>query len=242
MALCPPAPTTCHATQTILTLRSPQPPSTTRSALSLDNPSLTSPQSPSFRRFRQFRHFRSDSPVEPCQWLRDYPPQRDGCRFLGSRWAVAVATSASQSDAATPVVSEASSKPASAFIGLHHVGILCEDLDKALDFYCGVLGLEVNDSRPNQKLPYGGKWLWIGQGEGSRGGMIHLMVLPNPDPTSGRPEHGGRDRHTCIEVADVAPLQAALDRAGIPYTMSQSGRPAVFCRDPDGNALEFAQF
>ncbi|CAI5471848.1 unnamed protein product [Closterium sp. Yama58-4] len=128
--------------------------------------------------------------------------------------------SASQSDAATTAASQASDTPASAFIGLHHVGILCADLDKALDFYCGVLGLEVNDSRPNQKLPYGGKWLWIGQGEGSRGGMIHLMVLPNPDPTSGRPEHGGRDRHTCIEVADVAPLQAALDRAGIPYTMS----------------------
>ncbi|CAI5939679.1 unnamed protein product [Closterium sp. NIES-65] len=150
--------------------------------------------------------------------------------------------SASQSDAATTAGSQASDTPASAFIGLHHVGILCADLDKALDFYCGVLGLEVNDSRPNQKLPYGGKWLWIGQGEGSRGGMIHLMVLPNPDPTFGRPEHGGRDRHTCIEVADVAPLQAALDRAGIPYTKSQSGRPAVFCRDPDGNALEFAQF
>ena len=25
-------------------------------------------------------------------------------------------------------------------MGLHHVGILCEDLDKALGFYCGVLG------------------------------------------------------------------------------------------------------
>jgi len=27
--------------------------------------------------------------------------------------------------------------------------------------------------------------------------MIHLMELPNPDPTelAARPEHGGRDRH-----------------------------------------------
>lgn len=25
---------------------------------------------------------------------------------------------------------------------------------------------------------------------------------------------------------------------GIPYTMSKSGRPVIFTRDPDGNALE----
>lgn len=30
--------------------------------------------------------------------------------------------------------------------------------------------------------------------------------------------------------------------AGIPYTLSRSGRPAIFFRDPDTNALEFAQF
>ena len=30
--------------------------------------------------------------------------------------------------------------------------------------------------------------------------------------------------------------------AGLEYTMSKSGRPAVFTRDPDGNALEFQQF
>jgi glyoxylase I family protein len=29
--------------------------------------------------------------------------------------------------------------------------------------------------------------------------------------------------------------------AGISYTLSKSGRPAIFARDPDGNALEFTQ-
>lgn len=28
---------------------------------------------------------------------------------------------------------------------------------------------------------------------------------------------------------------------GIPYTLSRSGRPAIFTRDPDANALEFTQ-
>lgn len=38
-------------------------------------------------------------------------------------------------------------------------------------------GLEVNPDRPHHKLPYRGAWLWIGPE------MIHLMELPNPDPT-----------------------------------------------------------
>lgn len=44
--------------------------------------------------------------------------------------------------------------------------------------------------------------------------MIHLMELPNPDPLTGRPEHGGRDRHTCIAIRDVSKLKAILDKAG----------------------------
>lgn len=68
--------------------------------------------------------------------------------------------------------------------------------------------------------------------------MIHLMELPNPDPLLGRPEHGGRDRHFCIGVDSLAPLEAALERRSIPYTKSKSGRPAIFFRDPDSNTLE----
>ncbi|TMX02814.1 hypothetical protein EJD97_019728 [Solanum chilense] len=118
---------------------------------------------------------------------------------------------------------------------MHHVGILCENLERSLDFYQNILGLEINEARPHDKLPYRGAWLWVGSE------MIHLMELPNPDPYTGRPEHGGRDRHTCIAIRDVSKLKAILDKAGIPYTLSRSGRPAIFTRDPDTNALEFTQ-
>lgn len=120
-------------------------------------------------------------------------------------------------------------------VGVHHVGLLCENLERSLDFYQNILGLEINEARPHNKLPYRGAWLWIGSE------MIHLMELPNPDPLTGRPEHGGRDRHACIAIRDVAKLKEILDRAGIPYTLSRSGRPALFTRDPDANALEFTQ-
>jgi glyoxylase I family protein len=114
---------------------------------------------------------------------------------------------------------------------LLHASLLVADLAKARAFYEGVLGLVVNPSRPD--LGYDGAWYDIGAQQ------IHLLALPNPDPMEGRPAHGGRDRHVALAVDDIAALEAALDMAGVAYTMSKSGRAALFCRDPDGNALEF---
>ena len=110
-----------------------------------------------------------------------------------------------------------------------HVSLLVSDLARARDFYQGVLGLSPAD-RP--EMSFEGAWYDIGAQQ------IHLLALPNPDPVAGRPEHGGRDRHVALGVADFEQLKNKLDQAGIPYTMSRSGRPALFCRDPDGNAVE----
>ena len=115
---------------------------------------------------------------------------------------------------------------------LLHASVLVADTARALDFYCGVLGLEVDSSRPD--LGYPGAWLNVGPGQ-----QIHLLELPNPDPVTGRPAHGGRDRHVALAIDDLAPLRNALEAAEIPCTLSKSGRAALFCRDPDGNALEF---
>eukprot|EP00242_Pyramimonas_sp_CCMP2087_P009760 CAMPEP_0198220166 /NCGR_PEP_ID=MMETSP1445-20131203/77872_1 /TAXON_ID=36898 /ORGANISM="Pyramimonas sp., Strain CCMP2087" /LENGTH=139 /DNA_ID=CAMNT_0043897843 /DNA_START=259 /DNA_END=678 /DNA_ORIENTATION=+ len=122
--------------------------------------------------------------------------------------------------------------------GLHHTGFIIENLERSLEFYCDKLGLEVNEARPGpEKLPYRGVWLWLADD------MIHLMELPNPDPTelSARAKHGGRDRHICVGIEDIAPLTALLDQHGVPYTASASGRPAIFFRDPDSNTIEVGE-
>ena len=92
-------------------------------------------------------------------------------------------------------------------------------------------GLSVNEDRPNDKLSFDGLWLWLGPE------MLHLMVVPDPDPKI-RPEHGGRDRHVCLGVSDITPVEERLEAGGIKYTKSKSGRRAVFFRDPDMNCLE----
>lgn len=117
--------------------------------------------------------------------------------------------------------------------GLLHAGLLVADLERARRFYEDVLGLA---PCPRPDLPYPGVWYDLGYGQ-----QLHLMNLPNPDAGVARPQHGGRDRHVALAVRDMAALKSRLDAAGIPYTASRSGRAALFCRDPDANALEFVE-
>jgi glyoxylase I family protein len=118
-------------------------------------------------------------------------------------------------------------------LALHHVSLLVANTGRALDFYCGVLGLTVDESRPD--LGYPGAWLVVGSQQ------IHLLELPNPDPVAGRPAHGGRDRHTAMLVSDLQQIMQRLESSNIDYTLSKSGRRALFCRDVDGNALELIE-
>ena len=114
-----------------------------------------------------------------------------------------------------------------------HASLLVADVETSLRFYRDVLGLAVDPSRPD--LGYPGAWLQAGAQQ------VHLLQLPNPDPREGRPAHGGCDRHVAFHIENLNTLRVALEQAGIPYTLSRSGRAALFCRDPDGNALEFIE-
>ena len=116
---------------------------------------------------------------------------------------------------------------------LMHVGLLVADLDIAAVFYEQVLGLK-RAERPD--LGFEGIFYDLDDG-----GQIHLMHLDNPYVGCTLPEHGGRDRHLALGVDDLEKIRALLDRLGMPYTMSRSGRAALFCRDPDGNAIELLQ-
>ena len=117
-------------------------------------------------------------------------------------------------------------------LGLHHATFLTSDLDKSRQFYEGVLGLRIDKNRP--EMSFEGVWYQITPAQ-----QLHLMLLNNPEAGLKRPQHGGRDRHVAFAVSEMALLIERLKGAGVTYTQSQSGRLAVFCRDPDGNALEF---
>ena len=115
-------------------------------------------------------------------------------------------------------------------VEIHHVSMLVASTAKALEFYCDVLGLELDSERP--ELGFSGAWLNLGSQQ------IHLIELPNPDPLTGRPEHGGRDRHLALKVDNIDLFESRLKKRNLAYTRSKSGRNALFCRDYDGNGIE----
>lgn len=115
---------------------------------------------------------------------------------------------------------------------IHHTTFLTRDLARSRAFYEGLLGLRPDSNRP--QMSYDGVWYHVAPNQ-----QIHLMLLPDPEAGLQRPAHGGRDRHVALLVSDWAKLIERLNQAGIAYTLSQSGRSALFCRDPDQNALEF---
>jgi glyoxylase I family protein len=115
-----------------------------------------------------------------------------------------------------------------------HASFLVADLERSLKFYCEVLQIPRDMTRPD--FPFDGAWLNLG----ISGQQLHLMRLPNPDSMEGRPEHGGKDKHVALLVEDLEVLEKSLEAAGVEISKSKSGRPAFLCRDPDGNALEFS--
>ena len=117
---------------------------------------------------------------------------------------------------------------------LLHATFLVADLNISRAFYEGTLGLTLNPDRPDLGFP--GVWYDIGTHQ-----QLHLMQLPNPEAGLKRPQHGGRDRHVALAVNDLTALMLQLGKAGLGYTLSKSGRRALFCRDPDNNALEFIE-
>ena len=111
-----------------------------------------------------------------------------------------------------------------------HVALNVTDLDRAAEFYGGLLGLELID-RP---LKFPGLWYAIGDWQ------IHLIVATQV-VSSIQDDRWGRNPHLAISVDDLEVLKNQLTTAGLSWQASASGRAAIFAPDPDGNLLEFQQ-
>ena len=61
------------------------------------------------------------------------------------------------------------------FIAVHHVSMIISDLVQAKHFYHEILGLDIDESRPD--LLFDGLWLNINENQ-----QIHLLLVDNPDP------------------------------------------------------------
>ena len=111
--------------------------------------------------------------------------------------------------------------------GIHHVSINVNNVDAALDFYVGVLNLELKH-RPDLGFP--GAWIQAGEQE------IHLLGIDSGVPV--------KEQHFAFAVSDADTVHHALTERGFnPSAIREI--PAVcrqfFSHDPSGNMIEFNQ-
>ena len=119
-------------------------------------------------------------------------------------------------------------------IGFDHVSIIVKDAEASLAFYHDLLGVTLMN-RPNIGFP--GYWVDLFSGQ-----SLHIMQLDNPNEGTVRPEHGGRDYHFALRVDSIDEFIQRLDKMQQSYTLSQSGRKALFTRDLDNNSLELFEY
>ena len=118
--------------------------------------------------------------------------------------------------------------------GVDHVAINCKDLAKSLEFYTGVLGLQVSP-RENQKP---GIEIFLDCGTS----LIGLIQSKAPEPVHAFQEPGVGANHIGfrIDAASFDAVMAEMNRRGIPIRLFKKREKSwsMYVNDPDGNNLE----
>jgi catechol 2,3-dioxygenase len=125
------------------------------------------------------------------------------------------------------------SSPINPQVRIGHVHLKVADLDRALKFYCGVLGFELQQR-------FGAQAAFI-----SAGGYHHHLGLNTWESRGGLPPASGTTGlyHVAILYPNRAELADALRRlfaAGIELdgAADHGVSEALYLRDPDGNGVE----
>jgi catechol 2,3-dioxygenase-like lactoylglutathione lyase family enzyme len=125
--------------------------------------------------------------------------------------------------------------------GIHHVTLICSDVERAVGFYRNLLGMRLVKQTVNED-DRGARHLFFGDEEGRPGTLITCLEYPELDEGSvGR----GSTHHLALTVESEAELGGWRDYLvgkGIPVTevMDRTYFKSVYLRDPDGHILELA--
>ncbi|MDB5858075.1 MAG: glyoxalase [Ramlibacter sp.] len=112
--------------------------------------------------------------------------------------------------------------------GPNHFTVIAEDLERTVDFYVGMIGLEKG---PRPDLGFAGAWLYGG------GKPILHVYGDRPVP----PGRSGVIDHMAFTAEGLREVKARFDASGWKYDLRQqtgSGIWQLFCLDPNGARVE----
>jgi len=138
---------------------------------------------------------------------------------------------------------------------LRHFGIVVRDLDRALEFYCGKLGLIVSRRMDEQGTfldtvlaAPGVKVTTVKLAAPEGPTLLELLQFESPAPEEGAMPSLFRTgaTHFALTVQDLMELHAFLAAGGTPFLSAPERSPdglarVAFCRDPEGNLIELVE-
>jgi catechol 2,3-dioxygenase-like lactoylglutathione lyase family enzyme len=125
--------------------------------------------------------------------------------------------------------------------GLHHLTVICSDLERSVDFYRNLLGMRVVKQTVNSD-DRGARHLFFGDEEGRPGTLITCLEYPQLEEGKvGR----GSTHHFAFAVETEEELSAWRDylisrRVPCTEVMDRTYFKSVYLRDPDGHIVELA--
>ncbi len=113
---------------------------------------------------------------------------------------------------------------------VHHVSFAVSDLDRAREFYEGVLGLR---SIPRPEFGVCGVWYAAGEAQ------VHLIVTPEGADVGTRPGAiNPLANHVAFAVDDYEKTRERLVSKGVEVLETNPTVGQMWVRDPDGNVIE----
>ncbi|WP_214414341.1 VOC family protein [Sphaerisporangium fuscum] len=124
-------------------------------------------------------------------------------------------------------------RPESSARGLHHIALICSDVERTIKFYQELLEFPLTEIFENRDYK-GSNHFFFDIGNGN---LLAFFDLPGLDLAPYQEVLGGL-HHIAISVerGKWERLRGKLDAAGVPYQMESDA--SIYFRDPDGARLE----
>jgi glyoxylase I family protein len=136
-------------------------------------------------------------------------------------------------------IQPAAERPASTASGVHHLALICSDVEQTINFYQGVLGFPLIELIENRDYR-GSSHLFFDIGNSN---LLAFFDFPGLGLQPGV-ESIGSVQHLAISVeqAQFDALKQRLDENSIPYLGPDRGiTNSVYFKDPDGIQIELLQ-
>ena len=125
--------------------------------------------------------------------------------------------------------------------GLHHLTLICSDMERTIAFYRDLLGLSIVHDGPSDDDPQA-RHVWFGALDGTAGTLLSFMQYPElPAGVVGV----GSTHHFALTVESADEQEAWRDYLrdhGVDCTavFDRGSFRSIYIRDPDGHIVEIA--